>query len=249
MFACAPCNQSWVNIHQGRSTHSRGRGISPPFTTQCNEEIRTITQFDHTKTHFSPYVFWHPILFIYLWGRSWWLAYLKASYHVLLGNVALHKAVGMLVLEDLWVGEVVGVPIDGHNALIVAAQLSQRHAVRLPRGHLWRMTGQVDSSWCFSVHYSDFVQRWGDKAGMAANLFSRLVAGCAGHPDVPQAHRWSVLHGSSWVEVLAAVHDAALQVFYNHLGHVLGQSLAVPPQLILRSCRRRETHTHFWCSG
>lgn len=46
---------------------------------------------------------------------------LMGSYHVLLSDVTLHKAVGMLVLEDLWVGEVVGVSIQGHHTLIVAA--------------------------------------------------------------------------------------------------------------------------------
>ena len=45
----------------------------------------------------------------------------QASYHVLLSNVALDKAVGMLVLEDLRVGEVVGVSVQGHHALVVAA--------------------------------------------------------------------------------------------------------------------------------
>lgn len=83
-----------------------------------------------------------------------------------------------------------------------------------------------------------------------ANLFSRLVAGCAGHPDVPQAHRWGVLYGSSRVQVLAAVHDAALQFFHNHLGHVFGQSFAVPSQLILRSWDHKNSITlvEGWCA-
>lgn len=79
-----------------------------------------------------------------------------------------------------------------------------------------------------------------------ANLFSRLVAGCAGHPDVPQAHRWGVLYGSSRVQVLAAVHDAALQFFHNHLGHVFGQSFAMPSQLILCSWDHKNTASLWW---
>lgn len=80
----------------------------------------------------------------------------------------------------------------------------------------------------------------------AANLFSRLVAGCAGHPDVPQAHRRGVLYGSSRVQVFAAVHDAALQFFHNHLGHVFGQNFAVPSQLILRSWDHKNTASLWW---
>ena len=62
------------------------------------------------------------------------------SYHVLLSKVALYKAVRMLVLEDLRVGEVVGVAVHGNHALVVATQLGQSHAVRLPGGHLHRET-------------------------------------------------------------------------------------------------------------
>lgn len=81
---------------------------------------------------------------------------------------------------------------------------------------------------------------------VCANLFSRLVAGCAGHPDVPQAHRWGVLYGSSRIQVLAAVHDAALQFFHDHLSHVFGQSFAMPSQLILCSWDSKNTASLQW---
>lgn len=58
------------------------------------------------------------------------------SYHVLLCDVALHIAVGVFVLEELGEGGVLGVSIQSHHMLIVAAQLGQSHAVRLPRSNL-----------------------------------------------------------------------------------------------------------------
>lgn len=67
------------------------------------------------------------------------------------------------------------------------------------------------------------------------NLFSSLVAGCTRHPNVPQADRRGVLNGSRWIQVLTAVHNAALQILHNHLSHVFGQSFGVPAQLILCS--------------
>ena len=42
----------------------------------------------------------------------------------------------MLVLEELGEGGVLGVPVQGDDVLVVAAQLGQRHAVRLPGRHL-----------------------------------------------------------------------------------------------------------------
>lgn len=58
------------------------------------------------------------------------------SYHVLLCDVALHVAVGVFVLEELGEGGVLGVSIQSHHVVIVAAQLGQSHAIRLPRGNL-----------------------------------------------------------------------------------------------------------------
>ncbi len=81
--------------------------------------------------------------------------------------------------------------------------------------------------------------------GRVTNLFSSLVAGCARHPDVPQADRWGVLYGSRRVQVLAAVHDAALQILHDHLGHVFGQRFGMPPQLILCSCNHINTASHW----
>lgn len=60
------------------------------------------------------------------------------------------------------------------------------------------------------------------------NLFSSLVAGCTWHPDVPQADWWGVLYGSRWVQVLAAVDDAALEILHNHLCHVFWQGFGMP---------------------
>lgn len=58
------------------------------------------------------------------------------SHHVLLGDVALHVAVGVFVLKELAERGVLGVSIQSHHVLVVAAQLGQSHAVRLPRGDL-----------------------------------------------------------------------------------------------------------------
>ena len=54
------------------------------------------------------------------------------SHHVLLGDVALDVAVRVLVLEELGEGGVLGVPVQSDDVLVVAAQLGQRHPVRLP---------------------------------------------------------------------------------------------------------------------
>lgn len=62
-------------------------------------------------------------------------------HHVLLGDVALHIAVGVLVLEELAEGGVLRVAVQRHHVLVVAAQLGQCHAVRLPGGHLERGGG------------------------------------------------------------------------------------------------------------
>lgn len=56
----------------------------------------------------------------------------EGTHHVLLSDVALHIAVWMLILEDLREGQIVGIPIKRHNALIVAAQLGQGHPIGLP---------------------------------------------------------------------------------------------------------------------
>lgn len=58
------------------------------------------------------------------------------SYHVLLSDVALNKAVRMLILKDLRAGEVVGVSIQNHNPLVVATQLGQGHSIGLTSGNL-----------------------------------------------------------------------------------------------------------------
>ena len=78
------------------------------------------------------------------------------------------------------------------------------------------------------------------------NLFSSLVAGRAWHPDVPQADRRCVLDGSRRVQVLAAVHDAALQVLHHHVGHVFGQRFGMPPQLILCGWNHIHMASHWW---
>lgn len=72
-------------------------------------------------------------------------------------------------------------------------------------------------------------------SAQVTNLFSGLVARCARHPDVPQADRWGVLYGSRRVQVLAAVHDAALQILDDHLGHVFRQRFGMPAELIFCS--------------
>lgn len=63
-------------------------------------------------------------------------------HHVLLGDVALHVAVGVLVLEELAEGGVLGVPVQRHHVVVVAAQLGQSHAVGLPGGHLHAREGE-----------------------------------------------------------------------------------------------------------
>lgn len=58
------------------------------------------------------------------------------SYHVLLRDVALNKAVRMLILKDLRAGEVTGVSIQNHNSLVVATQLGQGHSIGLTSSNL-----------------------------------------------------------------------------------------------------------------
>lgn len=68
----------------------------------------------------------------------------SCSHHVLLGDVALHVAVGVFVLEELAERGVLGVSIQGHHVIVVAAELGQSHAVRLPRSDLVSQGRTID---------------------------------------------------------------------------------------------------------
>lgn len=157
------------------------------------------------------------------------------THHVLLGNVALHITVWMLILEDLGEGQVVGIPVKRHNAFVVSAQLGQCRPVRFPCGDLWRdhlFTGGLTDTSQVCVCLQE------------ADLFSSLVTRRTRHPDVPQAHRRRVLDGGGGVQVLAAVCDATLQVFDHHVGHVLGEDFGVPPNLVLCSWNHTKAVCH-----
>lgn len=145
--------------------------------------------------------------------------------HVLLGDVALHVAVWVFVLEELREGGVLGVPVQNHHALVVTSELGQRHAVRLPRGNLDRNRGKNDSAAAAALRPVTWAH--------CSHLLPGFVAGRARHAEVAQADGRCVLLGGGGVDALAAAHDAALQLLDDAVGHVSGQGFAVPAHLIL----------------
>lgn len=68
---------------------------------------------------------------------------MNPSDHVLLGDVALHVAVGVLILKELREGGVLGVSIQDHHTLVVTAQFGQSHPVRLPGSNLVKQTNLI----------------------------------------------------------------------------------------------------------
>lgn len=139
----------------------------------------------------------------------------------------------MLILEELCEGGVLGVSIQGHHVLVVAAQLGQSHAVRLPRRDLLGRThkrtevSSPQSTETGGRCCTELVRH------RRSHLLSKFVVWCAGHADVAEADWRGVLVGRRGIEALVAADDAALQLLDHALGHVLRQRLAVPAIFIL----------------